>query len=133
MKHLLLVLTCFCSLLFACEDPAPQIKQEQLVGFWKFSEGTINEMPAQDLLQGLYFEITPEQLKSELLPQLATGFSTSEPYKVDGLSMVVNEKLNISVKSVETNQLQLEFTTAQPEPKKLDLTFQREGNVRVDS
>lgn len=133
MKHLFLVLLCSTLLFSACEPPAPQLEQEQLVGLWQFSEGTINGTSANDLLSDLFFEFSPTQVSSELLPELATGFSKKEPYTIDGMSIIINDKLTVEVTKVEDGQLSLELTTAQANnPLKVILTLEMVGGVRVE-
>lgn len=132
MKQLFLALLCSFALFTACETPAPQLEQEQLVGLWQFSEGTINGASANDLLADLFFEFSPTQVSSELLPELATGFSKQEPYTIDGMSIIVNDKLTIDVLKLEDGLLSLELTTAQAnDPKKVSLTLQTAGGVRL--
>lgn len=132
MKQLFLALLCSFILFSACETPAPQLEQEQLVGLWQFSEGTINGASANDLLGGLFFEFSPTQVSSELLPELATGFSKQEPYTLDGMSIIVNDKLTMKVTKIEGDLLSLELTTIQAnDPKKVSLTLQLAGGVRM--
>lgn len=134
MKHLFLALLCSALLLSACEPPAPKLEQEQLVGLWQFNEGTINGTSANDLLSGLFFEFSPTQVSSELLPELATGFSKKEPYTIDGMSIIVNDKLTIEVTKLEGDQLSLELTTTQANnPQKVTLALQLAGGVRMEN
>lgn len=132
MKHLLLALLCTIGLITACEDPAPSIDQNQLVGLWELSEGSIDGTPANDLLQGTSLEFSPTQLSSQLLPLLATDFSTKEPYTIDGESIIINDKVTMLVKTLDAENLAVELTTAMPnDAKKLDLSFKLIGGVRL--
>ena len=102
MKHLFFAFLCAVVLFSACEPPAPQLEQEQLIGLWQFKEGTIDGNSANEMLNELYFEFSPTQVTSNLLPQLATGFSDKEPYTIDGMSIIV--KFNGSCISVFTSE-----------------------------
>ncbi|MGH1337316.1 MAG: hypothetical protein ACRBFS_14425 [Aureispira sp.] len=108
-KQFLLIISCLLCLQ-ACDTGAPSIESKQLVGDWLFEKGTIDGGEAGvELLNNLLFSFTETEFHSELLDAMVSGFSKTEPYTIEEKTVIVKEELNLLIKELTDNKLQVSF------------------------
>jgi hypothetical protein len=92
----------------ACDSDAAELEKDKLIGNWLFEKGTIDGGQTRvKLLDRLTFNFTETEFSSNLLSAMAPGFTDTEPYVIEGETIIVKETLRIDVKEVTAGTLEV--------------------------
>lgn len=128
MKNVFFLLFGFAILLSACAEPKSQLDQNLLIGEWLFESGTKDGTEeGTELLSNLVFSFNETHFSCVLLPDMMQGLKDKEPYTVDGGTLVVAQKFNLTVKDLSKERLETSFNIElEGEPVEFDLVFKRQ-------